>query len=99
MRLIDADELRHKAEHCIETTDDANSIDIDAYILAKISSNPLFKSLVERVERLERLDLVEVVRCKDCKYNTLGGDKGNSLCELEIPLFQNDDFCSRGERK
>jgi hypothetical protein len=54
-------------------------------------------------------DVVEVVRCKDCKnayINSFSAQSGVALCRFwskrsngELLIFQQDDFCSYGERK
>ena len=46
-------------------------------------------------------DVVEVVRCKDCKYLV----RSDGICKVlsnnyEPPVYvDDDDFCSRGERR
>ena len=40
----------------------------------------------------------EIVRCKDCKHNLYPG-KPNTVCGLDIPIFDCNGFCSEGERK
>ena len=44
----------------------------------------------DAADTIEKLDAVPVVRCKDCKRREI-----DSLCEY----FDDDDFCSHGERK
>lgn len=54
-------------------------------------------------------DVVEVVRCKDCKnayINSFSAQSGVAVCRFlanrsngELAIVQQDDFCSRGERK
>lgn len=43
----------------------------------------------------------EIVRCKDCKFGVY--EKGRGIyhirCEMLEFLFQDDDYCSYGERK
>ena len=47
------------------------------------------------------IDAVEVVRCKDCKFGVY--EKGRGIyhirCEILEFLFQDDDYCSYGERR
>ena len=47
------------------------------------------------------VDAVEVVRCKDCKFGVYEKGRGiyHTRCEILEFLFQDDDFCSYGERK
>lgn len=42
----------------------------------------------------DAVDIVEVVRCKDCAFL-----KNNSRCAKTGFYMNDDDFCSRGERK
>lgn len=46
-------------------------------------------------------DYVQIVRCKDCKFGVY--EKGRGIyhirCEILEFLFQDDDFCSYGERR
>jgi hypothetical protein len=48
------------------------------------------RSCIELVDIVPAADVVPVVRCKDCKRREI-----DSLCEY----FDDDDFCSHGERK
>lgn len=43
----------------------------------------------------------EIVRCKDCKFGVYEKGRGiyHTRCEILEFLFQDDDFCSYGERK
>ena len=47
---------------------------------------------------LERMPTVDVVRCRECKHN-LRPDKPNSVCGLDIPIFDIYGYCSEGERR
>lgn len=49
-----------------------------------------FKAMFKRIDNAPAADVVPVVRCKDCKRREI-----DSLCEY----FDDDDFCSNGERK
>lgn len=40
------------------------------------------------------VDAVEVVRCKDCEHYCDG-----TWCDINEAYFEDDDFCSYGERK
>lgn len=51
-----------------------------------------------------RRDLVDVVRCKDCKWwktNHMWNGSERKVCVIEPyePVRNEDDFCSRGERR
>lgn len=52
-------------------------------------------------EKEERPDFVEVTRCRDCKHFV----RSEGVCKLlsnnyEPPVYvDDDDFCSRGERR
>ena len=54
---------------------------------------------ITAVEELPPIDAVPVVRCKDCKYNALHPNAGNTLCKQGVTLYQRVDFCSLGERR
>ena len=43
---------------------------------------------------LEKADVVQVVRCDDCKYYG-----SRRWCELHSSVFDNNAFCSYGERR
>ena len=47
------------------------------------------------------IDAVEVVRCKDCKFGVYEKGRGiyHIICEILEFLFQDDDYCSYGERR
>lgn len=52
----------------------------------------------------DTVDYVEVVRCKDCRHwNEETGfcnlNSHFSMDELDWDMFNDDDFCSRGERR
>ena len=71
------------------------------------------QNIVNRVKRivqeLPAADVVEVVRCKDCKnayMNSFSAQSCVAMCRFlanrsngELAIVQQDDFCSRGERK
>ena len=47
----------------------------------------------------DKADFVEVVRCKDCKHNIKPIGKIECRCELDGKIWDNNDFCSYGERR
>lgn len=95
MRLIDADKLLKG--------------------IAELKQSPWYenfsgrffrKEAVEIIEDLcikeaPTIDAVEVVRCKDCKFGVYEKGRGiyHTRCEILEFLFQDDDYCSYGERK
>lgn len=59
---------------------------------------------VETLEGLPTVDAVEVVRCKDCKHYQFADNRafGFPVKRCEWTGYEDvddDDFCSRGERK
>lgn len=85
-RMIDADTLRSNIDCCdIETYNDKLTI-------------------IEQINEAPTVDAVEVVRCKDCKHwNSETGfcnmNSHFSMDGLDWDMFNDDDFCSYGERK
>ncbi len=58
--------------------------------------------LVSTAMKASTVDAVKVVRCKNCKhYGYDPYDNGDKCCVLwgEWIFPEDDDFCSRGERK
>lgn len=56
------------------------------------------------IESAETVEAVEVVRCKDCKWwktNYMWNGSERKVCVIEAyePIRNEDDYCSRGERK
>jgi len=49
---------------------------------------------VEHIESLEPADVVQVVRCDDCVYYG-----SRRWCELHSSVFDDNAFCSYGERR
>ena len=42
----------------------------------------------------------EIIRCRDCKYYKKGSDDVSYCCKHDDDiLWQDDDYCSRGERR
>ena len=46
-------------------------------------------------------NITEIVRCKDCKFGVYEKGRGiyHTRCEILEFLFQDDDYCSYGERR
>jgi len=59
------------------------------------------KTICTAIIALPSADVVEVVRCKDCKhrYYTLGISAEWYQCELWHDAIEDNDFCSRAERR
>ena len=58
--------------------------------------------LLKAAERLEELSTGTVIRCKECKYYFMGECSHPAMGsdDRDARLYVNDDdFCSRGERK
>ena len=91
MRLIDADELRKKAQWMEMPDRQGINFDVRAVSASSIDLSPT-------------IDAVPVVRCKDCKHRKLSGAAPfmyyccNNNDGLVGGLREND-FCSYGERK
>lgn len=50
--------------------------------------------VIKDIPSAQSVDAVEVVRCRDCKWHT------DKFCNnFNVIGFDNDDFCSLGERK
>ena len=63
-----------------------------------------FQKAVDIVEDTPTVDAVEVVRCKDCKWwktNYMWNGNECKVCVVEVyePIRNEDNYCSRGERK
>lgn len=79
--------------------------DIGFYDLSgeKIPAEKLVEAFDMAIEALQDRpkDYVQIVRCKDCKFGVY--EKGRGIyhirCEILEFLFQDDDFCSYGERR
>lgn len=48
---------------------------------------------------LNKEKLQEIIRCKDCRWYAYKYDGYHSECDLFKMCFDQDDFCSRAERK
>lgn len=91
MRLIDADALR--VEHC-----DGCSADIQQ----DCKTDPVCASLMW-VHDAPTIDAVPVVRCKECKHfvqcKEVEGVSWTGFCNYGEFHTDEEDFCSRGERR
>lgn len=59
-------------------------------------------SAIDSINNLPTADVVEVIRCKDCEYWTgknPDSNKGVGYCKCNDEYFNDDDYCSYGERK
>lgn len=56
--------------------------------------NDELREAVKRIKDIEPADVVPVVRCDDCKYYG-----SRRWCELHSSVFDDNAFCSYGERK
>lgn len=60
---------------------------------------------VADIEKLPTIDAVPVIRCKDCKHWFYFIESEKHHCTesdkhpWDCPIREEDDFCSRGERK
>ena len=60
--------------------------------------------LAELLDKMPTVDAVEVVRCKDCKWwktNYMWNGSERKVCVIEAyePVRNEEDYCSRGERR
>ena len=100
MRLIDADKLKlilnKKIDAALKQTENClGEIECHRFEAAIMA----FKDCILSVNAQPTVDAVPVVRCEDCLHNSLNRKCGNAYCNLEIGLYQLDDYCSRGERR
>ena len=60
-----------------------------------------FEDVIDMVKRFPTVDAVPVVRCKDCKYRMEPAKMCISPMAMGIDALEpeDDDFCSRGERR
>ena len=93
-RYIDADFLKERMYHeAFEKTTDLQRWDSGCWIRYKMFENV--------IKSIPTADVVEVVRCKDCKHLV----RSDGICKVlsnnyEPPVYvDDDDFCSRGERR
>lgn len=94
-RLIHANSLLEKIHDTAEGLADCDQQNA-AWALRKYAIRDIMDA--------ETVDAVEVVRCRDCKYwgSTTGFcnlHSNSSKSALYWDLFDEDDFCSYGERR
>lgn len=82
-RLIEADELKEKLGKMIEYCGKDNRAN---------GLTALFQ-VVDALIDCPTIDAVPVVRCRDCVY------WNDRWCYINDGYFEDDDFCSYGERK
>lgn len=82
-RLIDADELLKDNIHIVGGIRTTSG---------KIQNIDAIQT--SAIENAPTVDAVEVVRCKDCEHYCDG-----TWCDINEDYFEDDDFCSYGERK
>ena len=107
MRLIDADALYERAGNLeaqaldyvgklIERDGDEVSVEWKIWS-AILTERTAFK---HDVLDAPNIDAVEVVRCKDCIYcERKGYWKGCGQCQWSFAVVEDDDYCSKGERR
>ena len=69
---------------------------------AALSAQNKSMNLAEMRERLKRIpaaDVRPVVLCRDCKYADYAGMGCGVWCDELEHAMQEDDFCSRGEKR
>lgn len=59
------------------------------------------EDLEDILDLLSALPKTDIVRCKDCKFGVYEKGRGiyHTRCEILEFLFQDDDYCSYGERR
>lgn len=58
------------------------------------------EQIVDRLRNDPDAEWVEIIRCKDCKYyKSYGDDVRYCFKHDDDILWQDDDFCSRAERR
>ena len=68
--------------------------DLHTQLMYRMGSDDMKRRLDDWVKTLPSADVVQVVRCKDCKYYG-----SRRWCELNSSVFDDNAFCSYGERK
>ena len=71
------------------TPDGAGEFDHEIHI-----ADEAFADAIRIIESLEPADVVPVVRCDNCKYYG-----SRRWCELHSSVFDDNAFCSYGERR
>lgn len=85
-RLIDANALKSEFEWLLSVVNLCNKDKI--------------RDTIERIEKAPTVDAVEAVRCKDCKKGHPElAPNGGVWCAVWNHVFDDDGFCSKGERK
>lgn len=92
MRLIDADVVYKLIELCEIKKDTYGSLlnDWDH------GYNAGLERAESEIECALTVDAVEVIRCKDCKHRS---KYMSDSCDSVIGYWEDNDFCSRAERK
>jgi hypothetical protein len=93
-RLIDVDEVLKKLRKVEPSLKVVSIVGVKAVSI---------DAVIQYLERQKTVDAVEVVRCKDCKRfascEEVDGVSWTGFCEYGQFHTDEDDFCSRGERK
>ena len=99
MRLIDADALITWLSDCLFGKSPNPRMTEAERHDAEVMYEALEKA-IRGIKKMPSIDAVQVVRCKDCKHYKIGTD-GLYYCynHDDDILWQDDDYCSRGERK
>lgn len=95
MRLIDADALKLKVEAMV--IHKFNESDYE------YGGNQAFDYVADiLIDDAPTIDAIEVVRCKDCRhYKKINPRAKSGMCYKDIvaSAWNDDGFCSRGERR
>lgn len=97
-RLIDADELYKELEGVRMDYIDEDSMS------SKFAADVIETVQDEYLRKSPTVDAVEVVRCRECRHwNSRTGfcnfNSHFSMDGFDWDVFNDDDFCSRGERR
>lgn len=68
--------------------------DLHTQLMYRMGSDDMKRRLDDWVKTLPSADVVQVVRCDDCEYYG-----SRRWCELHSSVFDDNAFCSYGERK
>ena len=68
--------------------------DLHTQLMYRMGSDDMKRRLDDWVKTLPSVDVVQVVRCDDCVYYS-----SRRWCELHSSVFDDNAFCSYGERK
>lgn len=96
MRLIDADALNDDMYH--EAFENDASYD-ERNPMAKWESGLWIRyKMFENC--LDNAPSIDIVRCKECRsYDTEAYQNGYGYCSNHMSVLEDNDFCSRGERR